>query len=401
MAEMKVEGRVPVAVPPHLDGLVAIGDVSRLRGRGIDLLIVLCALAPALVVLFARVRHVHVPISPVALLSGSGIALAILLIITLILLISSGQTVGMRLVGTQWVDVETGRPDAKRSIAKFLLEVLAAVPTACVLPLVILLLSQGELNRTWFDRVCGTLSVRTTHARKHQSRDALIEDGIPAPAYTLNPPEEKPKRYELEPERVPKRYEVAPPEPTPKRYELEPEVGPPPEKAARLPEALPPDPNTEEYEWMPGSGGTALDLTRPATEGAVISAHVLSDSQPRSELERSLGVRPAGAVRLVMDDGTKYDLVGSLLIGRSPVAQGDWEKAATLEMNDTGATVSKTHLALTVIEGALFVTDLGSTNGTSVSSAGGAIRPIPSGELSEVPAGSLILFGTRMILVSG
>lgn len=100
----------------------------------------------------------------------------------------------------------------------------------------------------------------------------------------------------------------------------------------------------------------------------------LSDVKELTDLERTMGVRPEGSVRLVFDDGTRYDLVGTLLIGRSPVAEGEFAEAAVLSVSDEARSVSKAHIVLRVRDGEVFVEDLHSTNGTKLSLSDGSTQ---------------------------
>ncbi|PRY69199.1 FHA domain-containing protein [Glaciihabitans tibetensis] len=87
--------------------------------------------------------------------------------------------------------------------------------------------------------------------------------------------------------------------------------------------------------------------------------HAAPEPRPESAQE------PRG-VALVLPDGTRHPLVGSVLIGRAPAALAGWEAATLLRVHDPERSVSKTHAALTVVDGEVRVSDLHSTNGVRV-----------------------------------
>lgn len=75
--------------------------------------------------------------------------------------------------------------------------------------------------------------------------------------------------------------------------------------------------------------------------------------------------RPRVRWRLVLEDGTAFDLTAaSVVLGRNPVAANPAEQR--LAVPDTTRTLSKTHARLELTDGAWRVTDLSSTNGVLV-----------------------------------
>ncbi len=100
--------------------------------------------------------------------------------------------------------------------------------------------------------------------------------------------------------------------------------------------------------------------------------------------------------RLVLPNGHRVPVTGTLLLGRNPSAAAHPGPADPVALEDPTSTVSKTHAAVEAVGALLRVTDLHSTNGVTVATAETQTRATP-GEPLEVPAGAeLRLGGYRM-----
>lgn len=69
---------------------------------------------------------------------------------------------------------------------------------------------------------------------------------------------------------------------------------------------------------------------------------------------------------LVVDGGTEFPLNARNVIGRKPVPSQRDQGAHTIKLVDPERTLSKTHARLELEQDELWVTDLGSTNGTFI-----------------------------------
>jgi pSer/pThr/pTyr-binding forkhead associated (FHA) protein len=103
--------------------------------------------------------------------------------------------------------------------------------------------------------------------------------------------------------------------------------------------------------------------------------------------------------RLRLDDGRDIGVDRLVLLGRNPQPRVGEEDATLIKVSDEGRTVSKSHLAVGVDVGGLYVMDRGSTNGTTVTAPDGGQRPCPPGDLIDVPPGSVISFGDHWLEV--
>ncbi len=112
-----------------------------------------------------------------------------------------------------------------------------------------------------------------------------------------------------------------------------------------------------------------------------------------------LGESPRHLARLTIDDGTTFSITGPTVIGRDPVppAGSAWEVHA---VPDLTRTVSKNHALLEPDAEGVWVTDLGSTNGTTVLSRDGRRQPVARGARTQAPPGGRVAVGSRLVLVT-
>lgn len=97
---------------------------------------------------------------------------------------------------------------------------------------------------------------------------------------------------------------------------------------------------------------------------------------------------------LTLDNGMAFSLVGPTVIGRNPSQlEGS---SHLLQLPDLTRTVSKSHALLEPQGGMLWVTDLGSMNGTAVAEDGGELEPLTPHVRTVVRLGATIEFGDRI-----
>lgn len=104
----------------------------------------------------------------------------------------------------------------------------------------------------------------------------------------------------------------------------------------------------------------------------------------------------APGIRVTIDDGTAHEVRSPALLGRGPTGDGE---AELIRVMDGTRSISKTHLRLEVLDGALRVTDLGSTNGTAVDEHDGALDLLVPHVATEVATGSTLTLGDRTVTV--
>ncbi len=97
---------------------------------------------------------------------------------------------------------------------------------------------------------------------------------------------------------------------------------------------------------------------------------------------------------LTLDNGMAFSLVGPTVIGRNPSQiEGS---SHLLQLPDLTRTVSKSHALLEPQGGMLWVTDLGSMNGTAVAEEGGDLEPLEPHVRTVVRLGATLEFGDRL-----
>lgn len=106
-----------------------------------------------------------------------------------------------------------------------------------------------------------------------------------------------------------------------------------------------------------------------------------------------------GDFALELPDGERIRLRGPVLLGRNPSARPEQPDAELRALVDPRMSVSKTHTAVVPGRRSLRVTDLHSTNGTTITDASGAVTVCQPGEAYVVEAGSTIGIGEFPIRV--
>lgn len=104
--------------------------------------------------------------------------------------------------------------------------------------------------------------------------------------------------------------------------------------------------------------------------------------------------------RLVISDGTTVELRQPVRIGRAPNANGAPDEVLLVTVRSPQQDISRSHLEVDVQGGQLVVTDLHSTNGTTVTrpEATGGPERLPSGESVPLPMGSLLDIGDNVLV---
>ena len=89
-----------------------------------------------------------------------------------------------------------------------------------------------------------------------------------------------------------------------------------------------------------------------------------------------------------------------MVLGRNPVVDPSWPSAVPMPVADLQKSVSKTHVALTLMPGGVRVDDLRSTNGTIVVSPDGQPVPVQPNHPVLATDGASVVFGGRRVRVT-
>jgi uncharacterized RDD family membrane protein YckC len=103
---------------------------------------------------------------------------------------------------------------------------------------------------------------------------------------------------------------------------------------------------------------------------------------------------------ILLDDGRRIALEGLVLLGRNPQPKAGEEDAQLIKIADETRTVSKSHLAVGVDAGGVYVVDRGSTNGSTVSTTNGMSSRCRAGEMVRVGDGAIVSIGDHWLEIT-
>ena len=128
----------------------------------------------------------------------------------------------------------------------------------------------------------------------------------------------------------------------------------------------------------------AAQTTRPA----------VSASSPPAARGRHRHTEDPRASRLVpLTGGDPINLEATTVVGRDPDNISEYPDATCVSLNDVNRSISKTHAALALAPGGLWITDLHSTNGTRVEEED-HVTVVKPNEPIPVPTGATIVLGS-------
>jgi RDD family protein/FHA domain-containing protein len=160
--------------------------------------------------------------------------------------------------------------------------------------------------------------------------------------------------------------------------------------------ALPMAPSGAEVGVAPLAPGrvAAGEVPPPATRTAPAPESAEETTQPGA-VPATAGTTPTWVA--VLDDGREVPVRGLVLLGRNPQPRPGEEGAELIKVADESRTVSKSHLALDVDAGGLFVVDRGSTNGSTVTTADGRVSRCVPGDAVRADEGSVVSMGDHWL----
>ena len=152
---------------------------------------------------------------------------------------------------------------------------------------------------------------------------------------------------------------------------------------------------------VPGARST-LETAAPAAAPAAQTAVSIpaAEDDEDVELTRIVSRGQGTGCRLVFDDGAAVRVTGTALLGRNPAAAIGETVNQLIDFADMGRSVSKTHLHLQS-DGStgLWITDRGSTNGSSIVAPDGRHEALAPHSPVLAPSGSTVYFGDRHFTV--
>jgi uncharacterized RDD family membrane protein YckC len=103
---------------------------------------------------------------------------------------------------------------------------------------------------------------------------------------------------------------------------------------------------------------------------------------------------------ILLDDGRRIAVEGLVLLGRNPQPRVGEEDAQLIKIADETRTVSKSHLAVGVDAGGIYIVDRGSTNGSTVSTTNGMSSRCRAGEMIRVGDGAIVSIGDHWLEIT-
>jgi uncharacterized RDD family membrane protein YckC len=311
---------------------------------------------------------------------------------------------GMRLMKLQLVGFYDGRPIGwgRVVLRAVLLWLLTATGIGLVIMLVTLL--THPRRQGWHDRAAKAVVIKervlAPPAERPTAQPASIPPApLPAPTYSPVAGYSPVPGGQSAPGAAP--APLAPPTGTgypPAGY---PSVGYPPGATPYPPGGYPPrapDPYPRVQPTPAPSVPTAapsVARSTPPGAGSQISPAVPASA---SSAPPAAAPAPPGQNWLaVLDDGRRLTIDRLVLLGRNPRPQPGEEDAQLVKIADETRTVSKVHLAIGVDPAGLYVVDRGSTNGSTVTSPGGASKRCRPSEVVYVSEGSIVSMGDHWL----
>ncbi len=351
--------------------------------------------------------------------SGSGLlgGLPLMLILVpsvaviaeLVLMLTTGATIGHFMLGLRHVSVTTGKPAGPATLLKYFLENLIGMITLGLGYLLPILTIKPPLQRNWFDRTVGVMVVN----RRRVAAPVLSNN---QPYDAQYPPEPYDAQY------APESYDAQyAPE---NRADHSPEhgaVAAAPETTDSVPAAQWPPPLS--YSDSNVEVPAPLDLPPSADVPAPADVPLSADMAPAADIAPAADMAPAadGAGQTIiadvlrpmwesgdhaappivhLDNGVTFPLDGPCILGRDPSNRPGLEDARLVRVPDKEMSLSKTHLAIGPSPTGAWVMDLHSTNGVRMVLPTGEVTALPRGQRCDVPLGTTIEYGLRTLSVT-
>ncbi|MEP7763653.1 RDD family protein [Sanguibacter sp. 25GB23B1] len=314
----------------------------------------------------------------------------------------SGLTVGNALLGVRTVRADGPyAPGIARSTVRGLV-VLTGFLVAAVGQWVVVASGawdRSPLRQGWHDAAARTTMIDVS--RRSRSRRAE-EDRTAGPGSALE--QSRPAFHEPV---------LSAPEGPTRRSDVSTSISPAGPGALPLAPAVPATPAALAVPAAPGVPAVppvpARTVTPVPAHGAGFTQALPSWSPPRADVTPDLPAAPAvqpppaapprraAAVGFLLsfDNGQSFTVHGSGLVGRKPQSAQGERHDDLLAVDDENRSLSKTHLEFGIDEGGFWVTDRGSTNGTSVLTAHGEPLDVLVGMRVHVPGDGSVRVGQR------
>lgn len=298
-----------------------------------------------------------------ALLGGGGMEVAVVVmglvalwsVFALWAVLARAALPGQLVLGLHHVDAVTGQRAGGRTFLKYLVQ-------GCTFGLALLItpLTIQSPNRSWFDRLAGVTLV-----------DGKGVGAGPGATQQVAAP---PAGWQADESHL---TQVGLPAPTPTSSHA-------PQRGGMI-EAVP-----------FGAGGHALPSSAPPAVERPVGlpvAPMVAQPTPIAQPVPADGPRPV----VVLDDGQRIPVVGTVVLGRDPRPSASLGDAALVVLADQS--VSANHLAVGLGPTGPWVMDLRSTNGSSVEQGGAPVQRLAPMTRVAVSPGAVVTVGKRRMTV--
>lgn len=322
---------------------------------------------------------------------------------------TSGKTVGNVLLGLRTANEDGFAPGwGKTIIRRLLIGVANVVPViGPVLMVVSNLWDANHQRQGWHDKIARTLVMDVRAGRDPLTTGGLFGPESFAPGYLPNAPAYPGGSQDADAGFTGVINSIPDPNaqtPAPQAQPAQPVQPAQPAQPHAAPQAAPATPPRDQPEVPAAPTAPAqAQPSQPAAPELMAQDPVVQDEEPfhpDDDVEHTQ-FREAATVRarLVFDDGQMHVLDESLLIGRNPSAADGENIVDTLSMADIGRSMSKTHLLVQASTSGIWVTDRNSTNGSSITDAGGNRRELTAGQPMQASMGETVYMGDRYFKV--
>lgn len=407
-----VDGPTALAtLAPHLRGCVPASLGRRAAARALDF--VLGTLVGFVVSLPLRSASSINQVMTLGLASQA--VVAVITVGVYVYLGRTGYLPGGKLLGIRQVRLADGRSPGWAGVLKYLLIALVTGVTLGVGYLVTVLLIRKPVNQAWHDRVTGlvVLDVRAGRDPATPVPAAPVAAVAPAPAISLVGLDAAPP---------------APPAPStggwgfPETTQATmlgtvPPVPRVPAPAPTAPASAPVSVVGSEFGLITAVPGRSPRTSEPssapepaapveppvAPPAPVAPAGIVEENEDHTLLApNALAMAPSELARaLVADDGERISIDRVVVVGRNPTAPPDYPEARLVALRDPSMSTSKTHAVLRPDPDGIWVMDLHSTNGSSVTTPSGIRTAVPAGGALVVATGGQLHLGRRSFRVVG
>ncbi len=368
MPDPAVSERVTSYPPAGLD--------RRFYALAIDRLVAWPVLAAGV---FAAYRFL---IADDAVVAGIAVIVALVVVIGVcfaLLAGTLGTSPGKAGMGLRLVSADEGRPiGVGPALLRGLVVGLAGLPTFG-LGLASLawtaLMDHGRQRRGWHDHLAGSIVVDMRPVAEQP------EELVEAPRQVVN--------------LTAMRLAPAPPPPAPALPPTQQSTQAPGQTSVTAPAPAPPPPTTTPAPTPPPARPPVPSDADPVRLGPAAD-------EPERTVVRGAPPRPASPIawQVTFDDGNTVVVDGLTLVGRRPEARPGEPVRHLVPLASSDMSVSKTHAQLQVApDGALVVTDRGSTNGSQLVRSG-VTRELPPGRPTTLLQGDEVRFGDRSMVAA-